>query len=230
MFTNIESKSISQKIIEQIQDNIMSGQLNAGDPLPPERDLAEAMAVSRSALREAIKALEVMGILECHQGRGNFIVNRVNENFYKPMSLAFKLSKGRNADLLEFRKMIEYYAVPAAALKASPLDIAQLYEIDDMMKKESDIEKKIEIDWQFHAAIARISNNPLVLSTLNDASYLFDTFVNNALTANLSKGDSWDSVYREHDMILKALEQHDENAALEAIKTHLSSIMIDCME
>ena len=108
MFSNVQSKSVSQIIIEQIQDIIMSGKLKAGDVLPSERELAETMNVSRPALREALKALEVMGIVECHQGRGNFIVNKVSENFYKPMSLAFKLSNGDYSEILELRKMVEF--------------------------------------------------------------------------------------------------------------------------
>lgn len=229
MFSNVQSKSVSQIIIEQIQDIIMSGKLKAGDVLPSERELAETMNVSRPALREALKALEVMGIVECNQGRGNFIVNKVSENFYKPMSLAFKLSNGDYSEILELRKMVEFYTVPKAARCASPLDVAHLYGLIHQMRQAETPSEKSHLDRLFHSEIASISNNSLISSTLNDASYLLDSFTDETIRISSFEGDSLEEIYNEHTKIVDAIKDHDEELSLEMIKLHLEGIRLDLM-
>jgi len=126
MFMAIENKKISQIVIEQIQEMIMKGELKKGDQLPPERVMTEQFQIGRPALREALKALEVLGLVERRHGLGNYIVNNVESNFFKPLSLSFKLNNGDVQEVLQLRYLIETFTVREAAKSATSNDIASL--------------------------------------------------------------------------------------------------------
>ena len=87
MFKSIENKTISQSIVEQIQEMILCGKLKSNDKLPPERQMTEMFGVSRPALREALKALEAVGLISRRQGQGNFISSNIGNMLYKPLPL-----------------------------------------------------------------------------------------------------------------------------------------------
>ena len=230
MFKSVENRSVSQMIVEQIQEMIMSGELKAGDPLPTERALSEMLNVGRPSLREALKALEVMGIVESRQGSGNYITNNVSENFYKPLSLSFKLSGRDHSEILQMRRMIEYYTTVNAASNADDNDIKELRSIEDHLESLTDPLEISRADRRFHTRIAEITGNSLILDTLNSASYLLDSFANEAIRISGFMGDSLDSVYQEHMAIIHAIENHDPEAAFESIRKHLGSIRLELMD
>ena len=204
MFKSVENRSVSQIIVEQIQDMIMSGELKAGDPLPTERALAETLNVGRPSLREALKALEVMGVVESRQGSGNYISNNVSESFYKPLSLSFKLSGRDHTEILQMRRMIEYYTTVNAAQKADTDDIKDLDLIESQLEELNDPLEISKADRRFHA--------------------------NETIRISGFMGDSLEKVYEEHRNIIKAVEAHDQGAAYDAIRAHLESIRVDLMD
>ena len=224
MFETIENKSMSQKIVDQIQEMIMNGELTQGSLLPSERELAETLGVGRPTLREALKSLEVMGIISSRQGSGNMIVNNVNEKFTVPMTLSFKLSGGDPQEILEFRQMVEYYTVDKAASIASPEDIEELRAIEKEFEDADDQKKRSAADRKFHQKIADICGNSLVLDTLENAGYLLDTFSEETISIATLEGDSLEKIYDEHSRIIDALNSHDSLAALDAMKEHLRMI------
>ena len=223
MFDKIENKKISQIVIEQIQDMIMSGKLKKGDKLPPERQLTKELSIGRPALREALQALEVIGLLESRHGQGNYIVNNTQNILLKPLSLSFKLSNGKAKDILELRYIIETFTVTNAAKHATDEDIKKLYEIHDNFTK-CDIEEKSKYDKMFHYEIANIGENQLIINMLESTSYLYDLFVRESLHITSLNNDSIENVFNEHLSIIKAIEAHDENQALNHIKKHLDNI------
>lgn len=224
MFEIIENKQISQIIIEQIQDMIMSGQLKTGDKLPPERELTKMLGVGRPALREALKALEVIGLIVRKHGQGNFISDNIVSTFYKPLCLTFKLNNGNIEDILKLREIIESFTVKEAALKATEKDIEKLYHIYADMVEEKDNSKKTSYDKQLHYEIARISDNKMVVYFLESISYLIDAFIDKAVYISLYKEKSITEIYNEHLSIIKAIESHDSTAAVTALEHHLNKI------
>ena len=103
MYEPIQNKNTSQLIVDQIKNMILSGKLKIGDKLPPERELAELYKVSRTSVREALKALEAIGVLEIRQGGGIYIVNDILLKMSDNASLVFSLSGGTLEDLTNFR-------------------------------------------------------------------------------------------------------------------------------
>ena len=230
MFNAVQSKSVSQLIVEQIQNMIFNGELRSGDQLPPERELSERLSVSRPALREALKALEVMGLVESHQGSGTFIVNKVENQFLMPLSLSFKLDEGKLSDILAFRRMIECFTVSAAASMANEEDIEDLQRIHEELSNESDMSVMSSIDRAFHNRIAQICNNPLIMNTLSSASHLLDVFASESTRISFFEDDNRDNTISEHQEILDAIAAHDTERAEKAIKHHLSNIHVEYMQ
>ena len=129
MFSNISNKKVYEQVIEQIQDNIMDGTFKKGDKLPSERDLSETMGVSRTSIREALRVLETMGVVESRQGEGNFICSNIEKSLLQPLSMMFKLNEGSWSDIFELRNVLEIECARLSALRATELDCRELLDI-----------------------------------------------------------------------------------------------------
>lgn len=224
MFETIENKKISQMVIEQIQGMIMRGELKNGDKLPPERELTQTLNIGRPALREALKALEVIGVIESRHGQGNFVVNNTENSVFKPLSLSFKLSNGNIEEILELRRLIEDYTVKQAAFFSDEKEAMRLREIHNAMINAETTEQKSQYDKQFHYEIAKISKNILINSLFESTSYLFDSFINKTVRMSFFGEDSIDKIYDEHLHIIEAIEKHDAKEAARRMQIHMNNI------
>ena len=115
MLTPIKSEKVYKIIMKQIKDIVKSGELKRGDKLPSERELALRLNVSRTSVREAIKALETLGLVESKHGGGNYIKNDFEDILLEPLSIAFMLLGSNNSEILELRKVIEPEVASMAA-------------------------------------------------------------------------------------------------------------------
>jgi len=204
----------------------MSGQLKVGDKLPPERELTESLNVGRPALREALKGLEVIGLIKKVHGQGNFITNNLENSFFKPLSLSFKLSNGKIEDILSLRILIESYTVEEAAKKATTSDIDKLSEITNNMIQADSIEDKTIYDKMFHYEIAQLSNNKLIINLFDSISYLMESFIGKSVMVSLLKEHSIEEIYDEHCKILNAIKENDPAKASSYMNEHLNNINI----
>jgi len=226
LFESIENKNVSEIIIEQIQKMIMSGELKVGDKLPPERELSEMLNVGRPALREALMALEVIGLIKKIHGQGNFITNNLESSFFKPLSLSFKLSNGKIEDILNLRILLESYTVQEAAKIASNSDIKRLSGILNNMIKSETIEDKAFYDKKFHYEIAQLSNNQLIINLFDSISYLMESFIGKSVMVSLFKEHAIEKIYDEHLQILNAIKSKDPGKARLYMNNHLNNINI----
>lgn len=230
--SNIEkgsSRITSEEVVNAIQEKILDGELNVGDVLPSEREMVEMFNIGRPALREALKALESMGLVERKHGKGNFITNNVENAMAKQNMLSYKLGNGQPEDILELRYMVESYTVPNAAKKATPEDVDILWNIHDQMMKAEDPVEKSKLDRALHSKIAEISNNPLVLDILNESAVLLDAFSIETIRLTNFAGNSLQNIYNEHFALIKAIENHNTTEAFIAIDTHLSHVNVKFM-
>ena len=191
-------KNVSQAVIERIMEMIMNGDLKEGDRLPPERELTEMLGVGRPALRESLRALEFLGLVESRHGSGNYIVNNVATNYFKPLSLSFKLHGGSSKEVLEFRNCLEQFAVSQAAAVATPDDVAVLKCLLDDMESAESTQEKADIDLQIHTKVAAIAGNPLICDALQGVSILMNSLVTQSIRLSYYEGDSIENIYREH--------------------------------
>lgn len=162
MYEPIQNKNNYQYIVEQIKQMILDEELSVGDRLPSERDLAEMYQVSRASVREALKALETLGLLECRHGGGNYIVNNLKEQMSDNLSLVFVLDHCTMTDLTNLRYTFEMETIRSIIRKKDPEVKKHLLALVDRINTAKDIKEFEQIDLDFHTLIASLAANPLM--------------------------------------------------------------------
>src|SRR5215470_9149354 len=159
-FEAVRRTKLYEKVAQQIQALIRDGLLKPGDRLPPERELAETFQVSRSSLRDAIRALEVMGLVEPRQGEGTVVRDLTAESLVSPLSSILSQKRELVAELLDLRLMIEPPLAGRAATHATEDEIRLL---EDILRRQKEKvvrgELAVEEDSEFHYAIAKAARN-----------------------------------------------------------------------
>ena len=128
-FDPLYAPSLKEMFIRQLQDRILSGELPINTKLPPERELVQMLGVSRSSIREALKALEVQGLVESRQGGGYFVVNHILESMNNSLSLFFMLQGCTVEDLIHLRMTLEFGALRMVIQNSTDEEIAELGEL-----------------------------------------------------------------------------------------------------
>lgn len=162
MYEPIQNKNNYQCIVDQIKQMILQGELKVGDRLPSERELSELYQVSRACVREALKALETIGLLESKHGGGNYIVNHLKDQLTDNLSLVFVLDHCKVKDLTNLRYAFELEIMREIVQKNDPELRQQLLDLKDAVSK-AETTKEIEaIDLTFHTLISSSTDNPLL--------------------------------------------------------------------
>ncbi len=224
-FERIETKKIYQRINEQIQQMILSGKLKIGDKLPPERQLAEQLGVSRNSIRESLRSLEILGLVESRQGEGNFIVDEIEESFFEPLSILFKLHNGTFRDILEIRLTLEVEAATMAAERIDEEGKRRLAELCRELESCEDEERSVEIDRSIHYHIAEATGNYLVIMFLEGISFVLTTHIKNARQAILSAMHEKGILIDIHTGVVDAILANDSERARAEMKKHFDAVI-----
>ncbi|HKW64381.1 MAG TPA: FadR/GntR family transcriptional regulator [Candidatus Acidoferrum sp.] len=225
MYKVVRSSRLYEQIVRQVEESIQKGALKTGDKLPPERELAQQFGVSRTAVREAVKALREKGFVEAYPGRGTFIM----ETNAHPIRLSLdRMVKAEQADgsryLTEVREMMEPEIAALAAERADAEDLSAMRESFEVMENaKRDPEAFIEADLDFHLALAEAAANPIILS-------LIDSIVGLLREQRMGifqvEGGPERGQYH-HKKILDAVEHRDAAGAREAMKAHMRQVRDD---
>lgn len=167
LFTSIESnEKLYYKILKQIQSKFFDGSLSSGDKLPPERQMAISLGVSRPALKQALSILEAMNIIECRQGDGNYILPFPNK-LLNPIISDFYSQQGTLDDILEVRYILEVQTSKILAQKLTDGQINELYVIVEEMKDVYNLQDRILLNNKFHSTMMNFCENPLIIAFYN---------------------------------------------------------------
>jgi len=221
MFSPIKNTKVYEQVIDQIRNMIDKGTLKKGDRLPSERKLVEQLQVSRASIREALRALEVIGLIECRQGEGSYIKASFQDNLFEPLSIMFMLEGSNQEEIWELRKILE---VEAAGLAAKRITLEQLKELKDLTQSFINSENEdinAEIDKEFHYKIAECSGNILIFNILRTVSILVDHFIVDARKLILKHQGNKEILFSQHNEIYLSIEKHDPAAARQTMRTHL---------
>ena len=213
-----------QEIVDQIQQQILSGALKPGDQIPAERDLAERFGVSRTAVREAIKSLTEKGLIEVFVGRGTFVTNLSPDRVVESMTLLLRNEPHTIASLQEARELLEVPTARLAAERRSDAHVARLRAISAELEEERSISPRlIDGDTEFHVEVARATGNPVLV-------LLSQTIVALLRTERLYREDfdlsSLPSALADHRDIVEAIADGDGNRAADAMRDHLSRVAL----
>lgn len=227
MFTTIKTTKVYEQVIEQIKEMVSNGTLKRGDKLPSERDLSAQLGVSRTSIREALRALEVIGLLDCRQGEGNFIKENFENSLFEPLSIMFMLNKSKPHEVFELRTVIEVETAALAAKLITEEELHELKQILDMMKNCEDENKKSKLDKQFHYNIAKASRNLLIVTILNTISTLIDSLIKDArfqILKNDGEKNIIDYIDYNHERIYNALAKGNSQEAANIMRMHMELI------
>ncbi len=213
---------LSDKVTDAILESIASNRLKPGDLLPTERELGEQFGVSRTVIREAIRALRAKGMLEVKGGSGVRIVAVNEETVRESMRHFVKGSEMDYGKVDEVRRVLEVAAAGLAAERATPEDIERINEtIEQMDNACEDIESTVQFDIAFHRALAASTHNELFL-VLHDS---MGEMLLEVRRRNLSRGaERRRLVVEMHRRIRDAVEAHDAEAAKLAMIDHLGAV------
>jgi GntR family transcriptional repressor for pyruvate dehydrogenase complex len=219
-FETVRRDKVYEGVAKQIERLILK-RLQPGDKLPSERELAETLRVSRSSIRDAIRSLELMGMVEPRQGAGTIVREISSESLVNPLANAIKRKEELIGELLDFRKMLEPQLAARAATRVSPNQISEMEQIlERQEQKLRDGESAIVEDSEFHYAIALASGNSVVLKVLDT---LMDLLRDSRERSLQVEGRPQKSLAAHH-RILAALKRHDGEAAKVAMRRHIENV------
>lgn len=200
-------------VLTDLRDAVERGEFEVGQKLPSETTLATEYQVSRPVVREALRALQALGMTESHTGKGTFVVSA-----HPVESPTFGDYSAR--DLLEVRRCVEVPVAGHAAKRRGADDLAELRRLVELMESEQDDSVWVTLDARFHVAIARASRNPVfakVIEEIRDALAGQSAFLN-------KMGDRRAGSNVEHRRILEAIESGEYEDATAAMTAHLDHV------
>ena len=221
----VRTSRLYEQIVQQIEESIVKGELKPGDQLPAERDLAQRFGVSRTAVREAVKALREKGLVEAYSGRGTFITDGTTQAVRQSLDLMVKIGQPEGSNhLAEVRAILEPEIAALAAARIQDAEVTTMREAVAVMDKAfQDPDAYIEADLDFHLALAEGAGNPLILSLLDSIVGLLRE--QRLKIFKVPGGPERGQVH--HKKILEAVEKRDAEKARDAMRAHLGQVRED---
>ena len=220
LFAPVSVARASSSIADQIRQAIITGRLAEGERLPPERELAEQFGVSRVTVRDALRALEAMGLIEVRVGArgGAFVTVPTGSIVGQTMSDMMMMSAVTPEDIVEARLVVELGTVTLACARATDEDLAAMRALDE--RAEAALKAKTytrELSWDFHALVAKAAHNGAIEGLTN--SFRSSLSMHPIRTREGAKAHALS--VEEHERILAAIERRDGAAARREMATHL---------
>lgn len=216
VFEPIKKSSLVTELTKQLLDYVFSGNIQPGEKLPTERQLQEVLHVGRSSIREAIKVLNVLGILDVRQGDGTYLVKRDSHFLMESIEWGLLLGEKNTLDVIEARQEIEISIVKYAAKRATDQEIEELWSILEDLKGAS-TKEFIEIDVNFHLKLAEMAKNSVFKSLFLSLQSLLRTWINLVM----SEVSDTTFSYNDHLNIYIAVSQRNPERAEQAMRAHM---------
>jgi GntR family transcriptional repressor for pyruvate dehydrogenase complex len=214
--------AVTDEAILRIKEMILTGELAPGGRLPPEKELSERLGLSRSSLREAVKALEVIRVLDVRRGDGTYVTSLEPRLLLEAMSFVIDLHDDQSVlEIFAVRRILEPAAAALAARHAGEEALSSLRQAIDTVDHASDVEGLVEHDLEFHRGIAEATGNSYLAS-------LLDSLSSHTVRARIWRGITQENaVYRtlqEHHAILDAIVAGDADLASALTVVHVSGV------
>lgn len=217
----IKSTRIYEEIVRQIKGMIGEGRLKSGDQLPPERDLAEKFLVSRTSVREALRALESMGLIEIRPGEGTFVREVSVDSLVEPLALVLLSQREMIGELFEARRLLEPAIARLAARRASRDEIQEMERIlEEQAKAIATGHTGLAQDAAFHAAIGTAAHNRAITRIVHA---VMDLLAQSREESIGTPGRPTRS-HEDHRRILAAIRAGDAAAAERAMLDHVVAV------
>jgi len=224
-FKPIKAKKIYEEIVEQIKQLMAGGELKPGDKLLPERELAERLQVSRASVREAIRALEMMGFVEIRPGDGTFVRDTNTDDIIQPLAMFLAVEKTSLLEMFAIRMIFETATARMAAEQASEEEVGEIKTALEKMIESlnvQDSEKGEEYDTAFHYAVAEATHNGLLIRLFRTITEDFSRAVSAARRQLYTDAHNPQKIIDQHRRIYEAIKNHNPDLAAQAMLEHLT--------
>ena len=211
-------------VIDYFKKKIMDGELRPGEKLPPERDIAERLNVSRNSVREAIRIMDMTGVISSQQGSGNYITCEFQKSLAETMTMMFAMDQIDYKQISQIRQALECLAFSLAIEHASDEQIKEMESLVKELDKSTDDVKNAALDKKLHFMLAQSSRNILVLDFLEACSGVIDSFIHDMRAAILRTEERKKLLNECHKKLIEALKEKDETKGQEALKRHFMLI------
>lgn len=215
-------ETLVRVMCDYLTDNIISGELKPGDKLPSDRNLALMFHSGRTAVREALKVLSVLGLVRILPGQGTFIASTTSSFFLAPLSWTFLIGEHNLEHVITVRTMLEDTSSRLAAGNATEADLEDLRKVYQDSRDaftSQNFQKFLEYDIDFHLMIAKCSHNPIIYDLLMTSRKLI-THISKSGMVNL---EDLNVIYQEHTRIYESILARDSRAASQNMRSHLES-------
>ena len=223
---NLKIQSLQQLIQEQLKLYIIENEMKSGDPFPTEYELAEKLGISRTAIREALKKLETLGIIEARPGVGRFIREFNFEVILKGLPYNLEMDIKNFREVLEVRFCLESQFISKDINKFTKENIVELREILKKLEFQvlNNFEEKelVETHSQFHCALYKNSDNSLLINLIK----IFSTIQRNLTLMHRYKTKDRNLFIRQHQLLLKAIEKKDPKLAQRRLEEHFAEAKV----
>lgn len=208
-----------EQIVEQLLAHIREEQLGAGDKLPPERELAQALQVSRASLAQALVALEVVGVVQVRHGGGAVILDRSTED--DALLNAVREHQDSLPDIIDARSALEAKLAALAAQRATPEDLRAIDEALELMERQVAAgERPLEGDAAFHVAVTAAGHSRVLARLMAEISEL----ILETRIESLSQPGRPEESLEQHHAVAQAIRDHDPLAASLAMTRHIATV------
>jgi GntR family transcriptional regulator, transcriptional repressor for pyruvate dehydrogenase complex len=230
MLQKVATIRIFEQVVQQIRELIVSGELHPGDKLPPEQELEKQLSVSRSSIREALRVLEVEGLVEVRRGSGTYVTSSTSKDKTRG-EIANWLGQREELllQVLEVRESLEGLNAALCAQNATEEEVAEIKTLLANMEKkvaeklpgsEVDLDKMVDLDSKFHLAISRASGN----NVSNEITSQIIPAFQEGNKAVIYVSDQADATLKDHLAILTAIQARNPKSAEEAMRKHIARV------
>ena len=221
MLKAIRKTRIYEEVVSQVHEMVREGKFKAGDQLPSERELSETFKVSRTSVREALRALEAQGLVVSRTGAGTFVADLPIESLIAPLAAMLIEEKGALADIFEMRKVIEPEIASLAAERATRRDIERMKKLLDKQRQQvNGGSTGVDADAEFHFAIGQATQNQAFEKVV---SGLMEILSHSREESLQTPGRTRQSI-ESHQRILSAIAEHDKSKARKAMLHHIEQV------
>jgi GntR family transcriptional repressor for pyruvate dehydrogenase complex len=213
---------VTDDAIERIKAMLLNGELKPGDKLPREVDLAERLGLSRNSLREAVKALTLIRVLDVRQGDGTYVTSLDPSLLMETMSFVVDLHQDSTVlEFFEVRRILEPAATAIAATRMTDSGVAELAQLLESLGPDPTLDELVANDLQFHRRIAEATDNK-VLCTLSES--LTGPLQRARIWRGLTQGDAVSQTLEQHWSIQRAIAAHDPELARSLATMHVAGV------
>jgi GntR family transcriptional regulator, transcriptional repressor for pyruvate dehydrogenase complex len=210
-------ETVAAEITRNLLAYLLSGKIKPGERIPSERKLSEALGVGRSVVREALKSLTVLGLIDVRQGDGTYLKRTDSELLPQAIEWGLLLGAKRITDLVEARHHLEVLMAGLAAERRDDPGLAEMRRCVEIMERTSDPDEFVTADIAFHYAVAAAAGNQSLLQIMKSIRALLQVWISRVMQSPDSSRPTW----AEHEAVLDAIVRRDASASRLAMERHM---------